>query len=54
MRQVTAAVQPPYEELATQLPTEERLNIDETDTKQENDKAWLWTFVAADVLARGK
>jgi len=23
-----------------------QLNIDETGTKQENDKAWLWTFVA--------
>ncbi len=44
--QVTAAVRPPYEELAAQLPAEGELNIDETGTKQENDKAWLWTFVA--------
>ncbi len=44
--QVTAAVRPPYEELAAQLPAEGQLNIDETGTKQENDKAWLWTFVA--------
>jgi transposase len=44
--QVTAAVRPPYEELAAHLPTEGQLNIDETGTKQENDKAWLWTFVA--------
>ena len=44
--QVTAAVRPSYEELAAQLPAEEQLNIDETGTKQENDKAWLWTFVA--------
>jgi transposase len=44
--QVTEAVRPSYEELAAQLPAQEHLNIDETGTKQENDKAWLWTFVA--------
>ena len=44
--QVTAAVRPSYEALAAQLPAEEQLNIDETATKQENGKAWLWTFVA--------
>ena len=25
---------------------QEHLNIDETATKEENGKAWLWTFVA--------
>lgn len=44
--QVTAAVRPSYEELAGALPTEKHLNIDETPTKEENGKAWLWTFVA--------
>jgi transposase len=44
--QVTAAVRPPYEALAAELPAQEQLSIDETGTKQENDKAWLWTFVA--------
>ena len=44
--QVTAAVQPSYEELAGKLPKQERLNIDETGTKEANGKAWLWTFVA--------
>jgi transposase len=44
--QVTAAMRPSYEELAAQLPAEEQLNIDETGTKEANDKAWLWTFVA--------
>lgn len=44
--QVAEAVRPSYEELAAQLPDEEHLNIDETATKQENGKAWLWTFVA--------
>jgi transposase len=44
--QVTAAARPAYEELATALPTEEHLNADETATKEQNGKAWLWTFVA--------
>ena len=44
--QVTAAVRPSYEALAAQLPGQEQLSIDETGTKQENGKAWLWTFVA--------
>ena len=44
--QVTAALRPSYEVLAAQLPTQEHLNIDETATKEENGKAWLWTFVA--------
>jgi len=44
--QVTAALRPSYEALAAALPTQEQLNIDETGTKQENGKAWLWTFVA--------
>jgi len=44
--QVTAALRPSYEELAAQLPTQEQLSIDESPTKEENGKAWLWTFVA--------
>ena len=44
--QVTAALTPSYEELAAELPSQERLNIDETPAKEENGKAWLWTFVA--------
>jgi transposase len=44
--QVTAAVRAVYDELAAKLPTEEHINADETATKQENGKAWLWTFVA--------
>ena len=43
---VTKALRPSYQELATELPTQEHLNIDETATKEENGKAWLWTFVA--------
>ena len=44
--QVTAALRPSYEALAARLPTQEQLSIDETATKEENGKAWLWTFVA--------
>jgi transposase len=44
--QVTAAVRPAYEELAAQLPTQEQLCIDESPTKQQTSKAWLWAFVA--------
>lgn len=44
--QVTAAVQPAYQELAAQLPVQERLGIDESPTKEQTSKAWLWTFVA--------
>lgn len=43
---VTTALRPSYEALAGQLPTEEQLSIDETATKEQNRKAWLWTFVA--------
>ena len=44
--QVTAALRPSYEEVAAELPTQEQLSIDESPTKEENGKAWLWTFVA--------
>jgi transposase len=43
----TAALRPPYVELAGQLPTEEALAIDESSTKEGRVKAWLWTCVAA-------
>lgn len=44
--QVTTALRSSYEALAAQLPAQEQLSIDETGTKEENGKAWLWTFVA--------
>ena len=44
--QVTAALRASYKEAAAALPMQDQLNIDETATKQENGKAWLWTFVA--------
>lgn len=44
--QLTAAVRPSYEELAAQLPTQTQLSLDESPTKEQTSKAWLWTFVA--------
>ncbi len=44
--QATSAVRLAYEELVAQLPAQEYVNADETATKEENGKAWLWTFVA--------
>jgi len=42
---VTEALRPVYGELAGELASQEQLNIDETATKEQNGKAWLWTFV---------
>lgn len=44
--QATAALRPAYDDLAQRLPDEKRLNIDESPTKQQSLKAWLWVFVA--------
>jgi len=44
--QATTALRPAYEELAQRLPTEDKLGIDESPTKQARLKSWLWTFVA--------
>jgi len=44
--QVTAAVRGTYEELTARLPTQERVSADETPSKEQNVKVWLWTFVA--------
>lgn len=41
------AVEPAYDELATQLPHEAVLNVDESPTKEGSAKAWVWTFVAS-------
>jgi transposase len=45
--QATDALRPAYDELASKLPSEPVLSIDETPTKEGNAKAWLWTYVAA-------
>jgi transposase len=43
----TAALRASYEELIAALPSQACLNGDESPTKQANQKAWLWTFVAS-------
>ncbi len=43
----TRALQPAYEELVAALPTQPRLNGDESPTKEGPVKSWLWTFVAS-------
>ena len=43
----TTALQPAYDELVVQLPSQPRLNGDESPTKEGTNKSWLWTFVAA-------
>jgi len=45
--QVAAALEQPYEELKKALGDQSQLNMDESPTKQGNQKAWLWTAVAA-------
>lgn len=45
--QVAAALEQPYEELRQALAVEKQLNMDESPTKQGDQKAWLWTAVAA-------
>jgi len=46
-KQATAALRPGYEELASQLPTQGVLAIDESPTKEGRVKCWLWTCVAS-------
>lgn len=41
------AVQPAYDELVAALPAEPVLNIDESPTKEGQNKSWIWAFVAA-------
>lgn len=43
----TEALRPTYDALAKQLRAQDRLGIDESPTKEANQKAWLWTFVAS-------
>ena len=42
----TSALRPCFHELVDALPQEANLNIDESPTKQQTHKAWLWTLVA--------
>jgi transposase len=45
--QATAALRPAYEQLAAQLPAQDRVSLDETPSKEGPTKAWLWTAVAS-------
>jgi transposase len=40
------AVKPAYDQLATQLPNQAVLHIDESPTKEGKAKSWVWTIVA--------
>lgn len=44
---VTATLEQPYEKLKSLLTNEHQLFMDESPTKQANQKAWLWTAVAS-------
>jgi transposase len=44
--QVAGALQAPYEQLKDALGNQDQVFMDESPTKQANQKAWLWTAVA--------
>ena len=44
--QVSAALAEPYQELEEALAAEDQVHMDESPTKEANQKAWLWTVVA--------
>lgn len=43
--QVAAAIEVPYEQLKSELGSQGQVFMDESPTKQANQKAWLWTVV---------
>ena len=43
---VSASLADPYEALAAMLPTEDRLNVDETGHKENGQRLWTWCFRA--------
>jgi len=46
IRKTAAALDAPYDELRTLLPSEPRLNVDETGHKECKKKLWTWCFRA--------
>ncbi len=44
IRKVSAALEPAYEELRASLPSEPRLNVDETGHKNNGKRHWTWCF----------
>ena len=49
----TSALRPCFHELVDALPRQDHVNIDESPTKQQTHKAWLWTFVTASFTVFG-
>jgi len=45
--QLAKALETPYQELQRALATQPQVHMDESPTKEANQKAWLWTAVAA-------
>ena len=43
---VTESLADPYEALCAILPTEDRLNVDETGHKENGQRLWTWCFRA--------
>lgn len=46
LEKATTALDGPYQELLAKLPSEPRLNVDETGHKNNGDKMWTWCFRA--------
>ncbi len=46
IRKTTAALDAPYDELRGRLPSEPRLNVDETGHKERKKRLWTWCFRA--------
>ncbi|MEQ1905361.1 MAG: IS66 family transposase [Pirellulaceae bacterium] len=50
---VSDALEESYEELRQQLPQQPQLFVDESPTKEQNKKAWLWVAVASEFTVFG-
>ena len=46
VRKVSASLADPYEALCAMLPTEDRLNVDETGHEEIGQRLWTWCFLA--------
>jgi transposase len=46
VRKVSASLADPYDALCAMLPTEDRLNVDETGHKENGQRLWTWCFRA--------
>lgn len=44
---VSQALEAPYKELQSELTNQQQLYVDESPTKEKNQKAWLWCAVAS-------